>query len=347
MSVLAATLRAVQTVYDLSLDDDAWMGALCQSIAPVVDQGMSVSLSEYSVDADHQTRITRYVQQGGDDDFSSVAAEFQQLLPPSWVQSVYMSPGYVGRAFSEASVLTQDEILVASQFLRERTKIRDIFGAAASWDSGCGMSLAAPMAVAKDLAPDRLSSVRHVLAHVRCASRLRARLAEAPDDAIIDANSGRIVHAEGAATSPSAQEKLRAQARAIDHANTAGGRRDPEAALQAWKGLVDGTWTLVDNFDTDGRHYIVAKRNAPQDVSVGRLGPRERQCAILAASGASDKLIGYELGLSPSTVATHLQRARARLGCASRVALCRIALGAWREEVAVALRRRTEKPIVP
>ena len=336
-AVLGAALAAVRIGYDLSLDDDAWLSAVCTTAAPIVDQGLSVSISEFVIDADHNTRIVRYLQEGGDEDFTRIAAEFQRFLPPSWVESVYMSPGYQGRAFAAASVLTEAEITVAKAFLQEHSEIADIFGAAASWDCGRGLSFAAPMAQAKDLSPVRLASMRHLLAHLRCAIRLRSRLSEAQDDAIIDARLGRVVHAEGAASSASARDSLRAQAKAIDRATSSKGRGDPGASLQAWKGLVDGTWTLVDRFDSDGRHYVIAKRNAPRDVAVAKLTPRERQTAILAASGASDKFIGYELGLSASTVATHLQRARAKLGCGSRVELCRIALTAWREEVSSAL----------
>ena len=41
------------------------------------------------------------------------------------------------------------------------------------------------------------------------------------------------------------------------------------------------------------------------------------------AQGHANKLIGYELGLSPSTVAMHLSNASAKLGAKSRVELVR------------------------
>jgi hypothetical protein len=35
-------------------------------------------------------------------------------------------------------------------------------------------------------------------------------------------------------------------------------KRNPERALQLWRALVDGRWSLVDSFETDGRRYVVA-----------------------------------------------------------------------------------------
>lgn len=343
--ILKAAVRAVRIAYDLSLDDDLSLQRLCEATAPIVDHGLSVSINEFVLEAHGQPRMVRYAQHGGDQDFARVAAEFQSMVPPEWAESIYLSPGYVGRAFSEDSLLSRPEHRAVADLLRARTRIKDIFGAVASWERGRGTSFSAPMAEVKDLSPSRRSVFRHVLAHMRCALRLRQRLEQAPEDMIWDASSGRIVHAEGAARSASARDKLRAQARAIDRAKSTAGGRDAEAALLAWKGLVDGTWTLVDQFDSDARHFVVAKRNAPCDVDVGRLSLRERQCAVLAATGAADKFIGYELGISASTVATHLQSARVKLGCDSRVALCRIAHRAWREPVDALARARNAEPL--
>ena len=49
--------------------------------------------------------------------------------------------------------------------------------------------------------------------------------------------------------------------------------------------------------------------------------PREREIALLAATGLSNKQIGARLLLSPRTVSTHLYRVFQKLGVASRAAL--------------------------
>jgi len=50
---------------------------------------------------------------------------------------------------------------------------------------------------------------------------------------------------------------------------------------------------------------------------------RERQIAGYAAMGHSNKLIAYELGVSESTVATHLSTAAQKMGVRTRVELIR------------------------
>jgi DNA-binding NarL/FixJ family response regulator len=51
------------------------------------------------------------------------------------------------------------------------------------------------------------------------------------------------------------------------------------------------------------------------------LTPRELTVVTLAAEGHSDKRIAYDLGVSKQTVATHLSRAREKLGLRNRLDL--------------------------
>jgi DNA-binding CsgD family transcriptional regulator len=51
------------------------------------------------------------------------------------------------------------------------------------------------------------------------------------------------------------------------------------------------------------------------------LSERERQVAELVAEGRSNREIGERLGLSPKTIANHLNRVFARLGLGSRAEL--------------------------
>jgi DNA-binding CsgD family transcriptional regulator len=89
-----------------------------------------------------------------------------------------------------------------------------------------------------------------------------------------------------------------------------------------------GRWSLVDRFEQDGRQYVVA-RKIPSEGSM-RLTPRECRAIALAARGHSDKVIGFALGITASSVGTHLSVAAAKLGVRSRIELVQIcaALGA-------------------
>jgi non-specific serine/threonine protein kinase len=58
---------------------------------------------------------------------------------------------------------------------------------------------------------------------------------------------------------------------------------------------------------------------APEPArSVRGLSPREWDVALLVAAGLKDAAIGARLGLSPATVATHVQRIRHRLKLTGR-----------------------------
>ena len=97
------------------------------------------------------------------------------------------------------------------------------------------------------------------------------------------------------------------------------------------KGLVSGRWTLLDHFESDGRRYVLARRNEPHGAPLEKLTKRERQVVGYLALGHSYKLIAYELGISTSTVAALVWRACNRLGVESREELARLAIDASEE----------------
>jgi DNA-binding CsgD family transcriptional regulator len=175
------------------------------------------------------------------------------------------------------------------------------------------------------LAPAERARWRMLAAHVEAGYRLRQRLramgldqsAEpGSDEAVLDPG-GRVAHADGSARSADALEALRGAARAIDKARASAGGRDHDA-LEAWRALVRGEWSLVDAFDSDGRRYLLARRNQPHARDPRGLTEQEAAVAAYAAQGLSNKLIAYTLGTEPSTVSTQLTAAMRKLGVASR-----------------------------
>ena len=67
------------------------------------------------------------------------------------------------------------------------------------------------------------------------------------------------MQAQRSSTSP----KLRDAAVVVDHARGKLRKTDPEQALETWKALVQGRWSMVDWFDSDDRHYVLAIPNSP------------------------------------------------------------------------------------
>jgi DNA-binding CsgD family transcriptional regulator len=159
-----------------------------------------------------------------------------------------------------------------------------------------------------------------VSAHLAAALRLRIERAE--PEAVLEPG-GKLVHAETPAQGSG--KSLRAAAVAIDRARGKLRRTEPDEAMNLWLGLVEGRWSLVDRFDSDGRRYVVAHRNDPRLARPRALTMRERQVVDLAAHGYSNKLIAYALGTSTSAVATLLARASNKLRVGSRTELVALA----------------------
>ncbi|MGH7298360.1 MAG: helix-turn-helix domain-containing protein, partial [Polyangiaceae bacterium] len=105
-------------------------------------------------------------------------------------------------------------------------------------------------------------------------------------------------------------------------------RDAPDAALEAWKGLVSARWSLVEHFESDGKEYILACRNDPDVRGPAALTRREQQVLGLLGVGHTTKLVAYELGISDSTVRVLLARAMAKLGASTREE----ALAAFRDQ---------------
>jgi DNA-binding CsgD family transcriptional regulator len=115
-----------------------------------------------------------------------------------------------------------------------------------------------------------------------------------------------------------ARRSLRRVARAAALLRGAG---EPLGALELWLGLVEGHWMLVDRFDDDGRHYLVARQTPAELRYLRALTVVEGEVILAVAGGTSNKAIAFTLGAAASTVATHLSSAMRKLGVASRTEL--------------------------
>ena len=97
---------------------------------------------------------------------------------------------------------------------------------------------------------------------------------------------------------------------------------DRDRVVAIWQAVTAGEWSLVDHFDVAGLRFVVARRDrdAPKH-RLDELTPCERRVVECAARGYTNKLIAYELNLSPSAVGMRLARAARKWRAASRVEL--------------------------
>jgi len=94
-----------------------------------------------------------------------------------------------------------------------------------------------------------------------------------------------------------------------------------EDAVWLWHSLLDGTWSLIERFESDNRRILIAQRNHPAVRRRRALSERERAIVSLLAAGHSVKVCAYELGLAQSTTSELANSAMRKLGVPSRGAL--------------------------
>src|SRR5438309_493674 len=83
-----------------------------------------------------------------------------------------------------------------------------------------------------------------------------ARRSAAPTDAdTVLTPGGRVEHA--GESSDATLDVLKDAAKAMARARGSSRHADPPGAVEAWKALVSGRWTLLDHFDHNGKRYIV------------------------------------------------------------------------------------------
>lgn len=175
------------------------------------------------------------------------------------------------------------------------------------------------------LTPEDVARWERVAAHIAAGDRLRRRASRARsgEDAVL-APGGKLLHAEGDARAPDARAALRDAARRVDAARKQTARGAPEDVLELWQALYDGRWSVFDRFDSDGRRFLVARRNPqPDGPQLTALTTRQRQVATLVAMGHSNKAVAYELGIATPTVASLVRGVKQRLGASSRAELVR------------------------
>ena len=129
------------------------------------------------------------------------------------------------------------------------------------------------------------------------------------------------MHARGDARDADARSALRDAALRFDRARSRRGADSPEGALALWRALVEGRWSLVERFESDGRRIMVARRNDPASRASRALSEHERKVVALLALGHSLKVCAYELGRAESTISEMAHSAMRKLRVRTRAEL--------------------------
>lgn len=309
-------MGVVEAAYRAEPTEDAWIDGVLAAAQPMLDHGEGVAAFTFAVERG-RVSVGRAVELHTSDGFGP-------KYTPIFAQAAYLgAPGLkMYRALFSESAGAEERRSSDGSNGSSMVGLSDFLALHALDPCGRGLAIVAPLPAGTepiDPAQERwLRVASHVSAGLRLCRALCEETAAANDfplggEAVLDP-SARIVDAIGPATHPDARDALRSAARRADRARGRLRTDDAEEALRIWSGLIDGRWSLVDWHDADGRRFLVARRNDPNVSDPRALTSRERQVARYAALGHSSKHIAYELGLAPSTIATHLASAMRKLG---------------------------------
>lgn len=324
----ADLVAIIEAAYRPAASEGEWIANVVAVARPALDHGLGVVGFFYDLSNPERIRTWSPVVVGALANTVSIIDALSQIVPPALGARLFRSAPSSATLSDRlgADELGFGEILRASL---SPIGVEDFLSIAATEETGAGCLVGAPLPRRRSLSARESATWDRIAAHLAAGARLRGRVGPCETTSQAEAilsPSGGLEYADGEARAAAARSALERGARAIELARGDLRRSDPEQALELWTALVSGRWTLVDEFDHSGRRYLVARRNAPH-LRAGVHAPfteRERQTLALAKLGHSNKLIAYELGLAPSTVATHLSSAAAKLGVKSRVALVRV-----------------------
>ena len=319
----ARIVELVDSCYASGLNDAAWIHRLLLTLADVGGSRSAVFIrfrtsygakGELNIDeADGFTSVGPGVGEWNEDTRQAVLQSPARELTFGKTQ---------GATFSSVSGLGAQVASAPGWRNCWRAPIRDALGVVSRDANGDGFVVAVGLDRTHSLAPKESRLLTRLATHVAASQRLRARTVS-PDaaDAVLSAH-GKILHLSDGAQHD--RDALDVGRRRRDAAKKS--THDADRALEIWQGLIAGRWSLVDHFDSDGKRFVLAMKNAPEVNPRSGLSALELRVSSLASMGHRDKEIAYALGVTMPSVAAALHRSRVKLKVGSRAALA----AAWR-----------------
>ena len=328
----SSLIDLIEVAYDLELSDSDWLPAIMNAGGALFDQGLGILAVDFvhppADGGGEQVVINSTHLRSLPDDYPEQLEAAMRLIPPGVFQKV-APPGYAG-TWTEIS----EDYPEISKACLEALGCADLLGIFASDPNGVGVHIHAPMPEATRLTPKARERWQMLGAHIAAAFRLRQGLKMLAADsrrahtdlprnaeAVLDLEDFQIVGRAGRAEGNRVLKTLRGAARSVDQARGGLRREDPQKALEIWKSLTGGRWTMVDWFDTDGRRFVLAIPNSPELGDPRGLTDQESQVVNYLLLGDTSKLVAYRLGISSSRVSGLLKSAMRKLGVSTRAQL--------------------------
>lgn len=312
-------LSIVEAAYALRTEEQAWLQGITDAASSVLDDGFGICANTFDARDAANVAFGAGATAGGMTREELLAGQRASTSAPVAVVRQYFCEG-PSLSFVNARAHIQPRKAKSkgkAGAAGSAPPAPDIMSLRAKNPFGQGVIVCAPITRPGRFGPRVRSRLGMVAAHLAAALRLRA-LGVQPieeSDAIFSAR-GKTEHLG----SELAKAPLAALQRGLDGFLEARRlqRAEPDHAIELWSALIGGKWSIFDQFDRDGRRFIVARRNELALDDPRMLSTAERMILLYASWGHSLKLIGYEVGLSQSSVFAHLKMAMRKLGLRQR-----------------------------
>ena len=316
-------IAAVEACYRLAGDDSTSLAGVLETLGGIgLGPGVVARVKDAGSGGGFRTLASAAVGTNAPGWLAQLEAA-QAAAPAKALAALYWPWPPVRRASEVAARIGSEAVAMLHTALRT-VGLDDGYGVLAGGPEGRLLDVGIGIVGEARLAPRIRHGLALLSAHLTSALRLRAGLTtpvplpEDPATEAVLAPGGAVRHAVGPATSRQARESLSHAVRRMERARGRLRRTSPEEAIDIWKGLVDGRWSLLDHHEASGRRLVLVRRNDPRLPDPRALTPGERDILAYAALGHSSKYVAYLLGLAPSTVASHLARACRKLGVRDR-----------------------------
>jgi DNA-binding CsgD family transcriptional regulator len=313
----------IEAAYDLSGSDAEWLRGLVRSAFPMLNRGFGVVGFFWDLSQEGKLRVSHPALVGCPPAMYDALLNSGRRLTLAEARLLYMQ-GKPCRVLGLDGALRQYPRAYAAYRAHIDAPGFNYMTAANLSHTGC--LLMAPRSSSATAVPTLGPALDQVARHVATGLRLRRTLggSEASSlmdsaDAVLD-SEGRLLHAAPGASGRRERGSFVSAARRM--LESRGARRArPEQAVELWRALVLGRWSLVDHVDRDGKRFLLARRNAPGAHEPAALSEQEQRVLAVFSLLGSIKLVAYELGLSPSTISLELKSVCRKLGCRDRAEL--------------------------